>query len=227
MEKENRLFSPKKKFIIFVGLFLLLFLFSIYCYSAGIKLNDIKDIPRSRIFPILFIFFYATISFLPLPLTPTSFLGGIFFTFQEALLYTLLGSLLFATLVFYMTRFLGRDYIRYLMNRHKKFKKLELKLEKGAFFEIFMLRMFFIIPSEFIGVVAGLSNMKYKDFILATFIANTITLIFSVGLVRSQIKHNTVLLIGSLLGLLICLIIPLIFFTKLKSFVNNRLNGKN
>jgi len=226
MNKEIRKHSAKTRFYIFVCIFLLLFIFSIYLHSIGVGLDDIKKIPQNRFFPIIFIFVYATISFLPIPFTPTSFLGGIFFPFYQALIYTLLGSLLFATLLFYITRFLGKDYVQYWIHKNERFHNLESKLEKRAFFQVFMLRLFFVIPSEFINVVSGLSNIKYRDFILATFVANTITLIFSVGLVRGQIKHDYVSLVASVLGLIICLIIPILFVSKFKKVLRNEVGMK-
>jgi uncharacterized membrane protein YdjX (TVP38/TMEM64 family) len=217
--KDNFNFNKARlRFIFLVVVFVFLIVASLYFHSQGYRFKDIEKMSNIPGFPLIFILLYATVSFIPLPFAPTSFLGGLLFPFYQAVFYTLLGSLLFATLMFYFARILGRDYVQYLIDKNKKFKRIELRLEQHAFFEIFMLRLFFIIPSEFINAVAGLSNIEFKDYILATVIANTITLIFSVGLVRGQITGDMFSLVGSVIGLIVCLAIPIIFVSGINNF---------
>jgi len=196
-------------------------------HLQGFDLESLENISQTKYGLWVFVFLYAATSFIPIPFAPTSFAVGFFFSLISAFICTLLGSMLFAVVMFYITRVLGKEYIDLWLNRHKKYYELDLKISKSGFIDIFLLRLFFIIPSQFVTILAGLSAIRFRDFFYATFLGNFLPLFFSISLIRAGIHQNIIGIIASLMGLFIVLIIPLFFVSKIKKmFLNNNSKEK-
>ncbi len=210
MSKEK---GAKYKFIILIIIFTLLIIISAYIQYTHYQDRSLKETAKS---PIIFILFYIAISFFPIPFAPTSFAGGLFYTFGQSFLYTLIANTIFTTLIFFMTRYLGRNYIFYIIEKHKKYFKLEKSFEKRAFTNIIMMRIFFLIPGEVISIFCAISKVKFKTYFLASFIGTIPLIFFTSMLVRSTIKSDIFYILIALLALFLMLIIPLIFLKEIK-----------
>ena len=90
------------------------------------------------------------------------------FGLVKGYIYTAIGAILGATLSFYISRKLGRNFVKKLTK--EKLDNVEEMINSNGFFIIFMLRLIPLFPFDIISYGAGLTSVKYKDFILATFL---------------------------------------------------------
>lgn len=222
MAKEDKsLKYARLKFFVLIGLFILAIAFSLYLHGSF----EIKELfEKIKDSPFWFIILYVGISFIPLPFVPLSFIGGFFFTWHYAFLYTFIASTLFACIMFWVARFLGRDFVHHWIVKNEKGKKLNENVKKHSLLDVIMLRFFFIIPSEFVNVIAGLSDIRFDKYFLGTLIGNAPVLLFSIMVIRGKIKHDNLTLFVGIIGLVILLIIPLIFIGKLSKHARNHID---
>jgi len=94
--------------------------------------------------------------------------GGMAFGVYYGTLYTIIGAVAGATVAFYIARLLGRGAVdRFLKGKLNSFEE---GMEKRGFLLIFVLRLIPIIPFNVISFGAGLSKIRYIDYMLATMI---------------------------------------------------------
>lgn len=92
--------------------------------------------------------------------------GGMAFGVYYGTLYTIIGAVIGATVAFYLSRLLGRGAVDKFLKG--KFSSFEEGMEKRGFLLIFILRLIPIIPFNVISFGAGLSKIKYLDYMIAT-----------------------------------------------------------
>jgi len=92
--------------------------------------------------------------------------GGMAFGLYLGTLYTIIGAVIGATVAFYISRLLGRGVVEKIVKG--KMRKVEDGIEKGGFLLILILRLIPIIPFNVISYGAGLTRVKYIDYMLAT-----------------------------------------------------------
>jgi uncharacterized membrane protein YdjX (TVP38/TMEM64 family) len=118
--------------------------------------------------PIAYIVMFTLV---PLTLFPDSLLalaGGMVFGLFWGALYTLIGAICGGTLAFYISRSFGRSLVEKLA-KHKA-QWFEDGVEKKGFLLILTLRLIPLIPFDIISYGAGLSKIKYRDFMAGTFL---------------------------------------------------------
>lgn len=102
---------------------------------------------------------------------PASFLsimaGDIFGPFM-ALLLSMIGCFFAGTLAFFLAKFLGRSFVENLLKG--KALSLDQNIENQGFKIMLLMRLSFIFPYDPLSYAAGLTKMKYRDFILGTLI---------------------------------------------------------
>lgn len=116
--------------------------------------------------PIVYIIMFTLV---PLTLFPDGILavsGGMAFGVVYGTIYTIIGAVCGGTLSFYIARFLGRSVVDKLV--YGKGKWFEDGVEKKGFLIIFTLRLIPLVPFDIISYAAGLSKIKFKEFLLAT-----------------------------------------------------------
>lgn len=216
--EKGKSFSKAKLYL----LILLLVAFvigSFYFHTNGISASILEKFGKNQYAPLIYISLFITTSFIPLIYAPLTFLGAATFPFHLAFIYSFIGNIIFSTIMFYLTRILGRDYFSRWEKKNKRVEELDLKLKADAFKDVFLLRLFFVIPGEVINIVAGLSKMRYRDFIFASAIGFAPVLLASIFLVRSKIEANIMFFILSVSVAAIILLIPIIYLSSLRVFV--------
>lgn len=131
--------------------------------AAGIK-NYIGSF--GMLGPIIYIIMFILV---PLTLFPNAILAlasGMAFGVFYGMIYTIIGAVLGAALSFYIARFLGKDIVDKLVRG--KGKWFEDGVGKKGFLIVFTLRLIPLVPFDIISYGAGLSKIKFKDFLLAT-----------------------------------------------------------
>ena len=159
------------------GIFILLILvgvFTVYINRSAIHNLDIESLVETiREKSYLSIAIYLGIySIKPLLLiTPSNIValvGGGLFGPVKGFILTMTGFAISGTIAFYLARLLGRDFVEGILK--KRFNKLENIMKESGFKYLFILRLPPIIPYDPLSYVCGLTNISYKDFILASLI---------------------------------------------------------
>lgn len=118
--------------------------------------------------PIGFILIYGIGCVLALPGSLLTLCGGSIFGVAWGTLYNILASNLGATLAFFMARYFGRDFIsRFMKGRIEAFDE---KVASHGFRFIFTLRLIPLIPFNGLNLGSGLSKIKYRDYLLGSFL---------------------------------------------------------
>lgn len=116
--------------------------------------------------PIVFIILFTLV---PLTLFPDSILaiaGGMIFGITKGSVYIIIGAVCGGSLSFFISRLLGKGFVNKLIK--KDINKLDNNIKENGFILILLLRLIPLFPFDIISYSAGLSKIRYKDFILAT-----------------------------------------------------------
>ncbi len=118
---------------------------------------------------IVFIVLYSlnTISLLP-PIGIMSLAAGFIFGPLEGTIAIMSGAFLGTSATFFISRFFGGRFVEKIVQG--KAKAFQEKLDQNGFKVIFFIRLIPLIPWEVVNYASGLSQIKYRDFILATMI---------------------------------------------------------
>lgn len=169
----------KIKFILFiVFIFLVIYLLKFSPISYYFFTEEGKEI-FSRNFqyylnhigiwaPFIFIIFFALSIMLFIPASVFTSIGGLIFGHWFGLLVNIIGVIVGGILSFFTSRYMLRDAIaKFLQKGH--FKKFDDSVEKHGLSIIIYLRLMFV-PFTYLSFAAGLSKIKFKDFIWGTII---------------------------------------------------------
>lgn len=199
--------------------FILLLLYLIYDkLFSGLTAYDIRDYVNSFgvLAPIIYIVLFSTlpIAFFPVPIL--AFAGGISFGLIEGTIYTMIGALTNSLLMFFLARIVARELvIEYLRKRLPKkwFDLFNNSGRKKGLYIIFIMRLIPLVPYNMINYLAGLTEIKLKDYIIATALGILPgTLIFlNIGDKLIDIKSPEFIISIILLGVLI---VVSMFFAK-------------
>ncbi|AIK40129.1 TVP38/TMEM64 family protein [Bacillus pseudomycoides] len=120
-----------------------------------------------------------------LPLILFVMANAVAFGFWLGFLYSWLGSVLGALIVFSVIRRFGRSRFFSFVNKHPKVRKAMGWIERKGFAPIFILFCFPFTPSALINVVAGLSRISRRQFVLALALGKLVMI-----LILSYIGHD-------------------------------------
>ncbi|WP_270506421.1 TVP38/TMEM64 family protein [Paraclostridium sordellii] len=201
---------------ILISIIILLILGTIICkiLSMNIGVEDIQDYVSSfgRLAPLVYIIMFALV---PLTLFPDSILaigGGMVFGLFKGYIYTLIGALIGATISFYISRKLGRAFVKKLTK--EKLDNIEELINSKGFFIVLILRLVPLFPFDIISYGSGLTSIKYKDFLLATIIGTIpgILVFANIGAQSVNIGSNSFYI--SIMGLILLVLLSLILKNK-------------
>lgn len=109
---------------------------------------------------------YAAVSLSPLPKTVFTLAAGALFGVAEGLTSVLAGAMLGAVAAFYLGRALGRDAMHQLIGmRLDRFDEL---LARRGFATVLVARLVPVVPFTAVNYAAGLTAVRFQDFLLAT-----------------------------------------------------------
>ena len=101
-----------------------------------------------------------------LPSSMLSIAAGTIFGPIYGFLLNMAGFFISATVAFYLSRFLGKDFVDKVLKG--KGVSLNSNLEKNGIKILFFIRFTPVIPFDAISYACGLSKMKYRDFIIGS-----------------------------------------------------------
>jgi uncharacterized membrane protein YdjX (TVP38/TMEM64 family) len=118
--------------------------------------------------PIVYILAYMVAPTLALPGTPLSLAGGYLFGGLWGTVYTVIGAGTGATLAFLLARFLGRDFVGKILRG--KVQALDEGIAGHGLQVIFILRLVPLMPFNLLNYAAGLSRVRLRHYIIATYV---------------------------------------------------------
>jgi len=145
-----------------------------------------------------------------LPGQPIQFASSYMFGFTKALIFSLTGAVIGTTVSFFMSKLLGRDML-YILFDEEKVENYKRKLNSGKGISIVAL-IYLIpgVPKDLVSYVAGISDMKYRPFIIVSTICRTPGMFGSliIGHFYGQGHYKAIIIfcIATAILLLICFI---------------------
>ena len=116
--------------------------------------------------PLVYIFIYTLGTLLILPSTPLNLTGGAIFGIWWGTLWTTVAALVAAIAAFAFTRTIGRDLISRKLGQ--RWSAVDAEISQGGLFYMFAIRLLPIIPYGIVNFVAGLTSIKFKDYLIGT-----------------------------------------------------------
>jgi uncharacterized membrane protein YdjX (TVP38/TMEM64 family) len=172
------LYSLKVAILFSWGLVLLLTLFligpqRIMDSYGSLTPQGIRDFVSSfgLLSAMIYVFLHAVRSFVFLPVTPLTIAGGYLFGTPLGLVLTLAGrTILSATITFYLSRHLLRDYIKNKIRG--RYAGWGQRLERDGIFYVILMRVVPLFPYDAVGYVAGASGISFKKYLAGTIIGD-------------------------------------------------------
>src|ERR1700730_1799244 len=106
------------------------------------------------------------------------FFPGLVLTAGAGLLYgVVLGTLIVspasvlgATLAFLIARYVARDWVSRKLEKYPNFSAIDRAIEKNGFKMILLLRLQPLVPFNFLNYALGLSRIRLRDYVIASWI---------------------------------------------------------
>lgn len=152
-----------------------------------------------------------------IPITVLTLISGSLYGPIYGFIFAMFSIIISSNVAFLISRYLGRAFLEKLMK--KKTDKINLKIEKNGFKIIFIMRISGVFPFDMLSYAAGLTKVKYSEFMLATLLGSFMET-FSVAYMGHNIKNPlSPWFILSVALVLITIGIPLIYtkYTKVKA----------
>lgn len=116
--------------------------------------------------PILYMFIYICATALILPSTMLNIAGGALFGVFWGTIWTTLAAVSSAVIVFWITRYWLKSWI--LTNVAHNWKTLDVEIRKGGLFYLLAIRLFPLIPYGVVNYSAGLTSVRFRDYLIGT-----------------------------------------------------------
>lgn len=200
----------------------MLIIITVILFTTANRLN-LTDLASVKSFILSFgslapIVYILMFTFVPLTLFPDAILAiasGTIFGLFWGTVYTMIGAACGATLSFFIARFLGRDVVMKLLKHNAQW--FDEGVERQGFLIILVMRLVPLIPFDVISYGAGLSKIKFWDFLVGTLIGIIPGVVIYVNLGDKALDVHSPAFYGSL-ALLIGLFVMSYYFKKKFSF---------
>ena len=203
------------KVIISIAILMLISIVVYKVYKMNLGVDDIKNYVESfgKLGPIIYIIMFSLV---PLTLFPDSILAissGLIFGLVNGYIYTAIGALIGGTISFYISRKLGKKLTK------EKLDKVENMINERGFFIVLMLRLIPLFPFDVISYGSGLTSIRYKDFLLATFFGTIPGIFVFVNIGAQSVNIGSKSFYLSIAALILLLVVSII--------LKNRFISKN
>ncbi|WP_214483333.1 TVP38/TMEM64 family protein [Bacillus sp. SM2101] len=164
--------------------------------------------------PVIYVILYTVRPLILFPASILSLAAGLAFGAVNGTIYTVVGATCGAALSFWVARKLGKN----ISNKEwtGKAKSIQTQIEKQGFIYVLLLRLLPIFNFDMISYIAGISKVRFKDFVIATFIG-IIPGTFAYNFLGSSFAHGDMKIVMiAVIVFLLALIIPIFTSKKLK-----------
>ncbi len=149
-----------------------------------------------------------------IPITLMTLIAGGIYGPIYGFILAMVSIFISSNVAFFISRYLGKAFVERLIR--KRADKLNVQLEKNGFKIVLLMRLSGVFPLDLVSYTAGLTKVKYKEFIIATMIGSAPET-FSVAYMGHHIRNP--LSPGFILSVVLVLVtvgIPLIY-NKIKA----------
>lgn len=136
--------------------------------------------------PIVYIIIYNLATLLFIPGSILTLKGGCLFGVFWGSVYVLIAAMFGATLAFIIGRYLSRDWVSCQIDKHPKFKAINVAVAKEGWKIVLLTRLSPIFPFNLLNYAFGVTQVSLKDYILG-----------SLGIIPGTVMY---VYIGSLAG---------------------------
>jgi uncharacterized membrane protein YdjX (TVP38/TMEM64 family) len=144
-------------------------------HFAGIPFRDVpgilqKQLERAGAFgPVLLILFYAISTVIPFPTAAIAVLGGVLYGPWMGGIAVIIGVNTAASISFVLARYFGRHFVsEYERDWVKKYDDL---LSSQGLYAVMAMRLLFF-PFDVVSIGSGLTRMRYRQYIIGTFLGS-------------------------------------------------------
>jgi uncharacterized membrane protein YdjX (TVP38/TMEM64 family) len=116
--------------------------------------------------PLLYVLVYVVATFLLLPSTPINLVGGAVFGLFWGMVWTTIGAVGAAVICFWFSRTLGRDFVQQRFGR--RWQHLDQEIAAGGLFYMIAVRLLPLLPYGLVNFGAGVSGVRFQDYLLGT-----------------------------------------------------------
>lgn len=145
-------------------------------------------------------------------------IAGALFSLNSAIAYVLIATMLAAAVIFYIGRYMAKDKVQMLLQKHPKLTMYERLIEKNGFNVMFLLRLL-PLPFALMSYLFSITRIQFLPYWLATtgiFLYNSAIVYFGYIAMHMSKKlsqgtdytgpHN-IMLVGGILGAILILYI--------------------
>jgi uncharacterized membrane protein YdjX (TVP38/TMEM64 family) len=159
--------KPKKGIILLILVCLIATALGIYLIG-GISPDQIQAwLKRAGVWaPIIYVVLYTIATILVLPSTPLNLAGGAIFGPWLGTLWTTVAAVVAAIVAFLFTRTIGRDWVAHRLAG--QWQAIDAEIQHGGLFYMFAIRLQPVIPYGLVNFAAGLTSVRFKDYVLGT-----------------------------------------------------------
>lgn len=207
--------NSKKKFILLIIFVVISFLVAILSGYFGLNINSITSFfaVNHWLAAVLYTLLFFGLAVFSFSVSVMTSLGTLLFSWQEVVIYTMIGLLASSIVHFFISRKLGKDYVRnYLEKRGSRIEKFDKIVEKDTFKTILIWSAIFFVPPTLAELLGGVINIDFKKFFLATFLGNFPNTFFTVYLVNGLLYSSMFQIYTSIIGLIATTAIALYFY---------------
>jgi uncharacterized membrane protein YdjX (TVP38/TMEM64 family) len=101
-----------------------------------------------------------------IPVTPFTIAGGYIYGHVLGLALAMVGTTIAAVITFFLSRYLFRDYLKKRLSTH--YAGFDSRFDNGGIFTVAAMRVIPILPFDAVGYVAGVSSIRFRDYLLGT-----------------------------------------------------------
>jgi uncharacterized membrane protein YdjX (TVP38/TMEM64 family) len=139
-----------------------------FYFLGGIDQEQLQlTLEKMGIFaPIIYIILYTIGTLLILPSTPLNLTGGAIFGLWMGTVWTSIAAVIAAVIAFLFARNFGKELVT--QKFAGKWEAINSEINQGGLFYMFAIRLLPIIPYGLVNFVAGLTSIKFRDYLLGT-----------------------------------------------------------
>lgn len=162
-------FNGKLKFLLGSFLVATLIIATQYLNVGEILHNAIIWVQNLGILgPIGYMFIYNLATLLFIPGSLLTLKGGCLFGIFWGSIYVLIAAIIGAILAFIVGRYLSRDWVSRQIDKHPKFKVINLAVAKEGWKIVLLTRLCPIFPFNLLNYAFGVTQVSLKDYILGS-----------------------------------------------------------
>jgi uncharacterized membrane protein YdjX (TVP38/TMEM64 family) len=152
------------------------------------------------------------------------FAAGTIFGFPLGLLYSIIGAVLGSTVTYYLARFLGKDAMELILGSEKMHYFVERLNSERAYIIVFLIYLIPGLPKDLVCYAAGISDMKFKAFIILSTAGRTPAMCGSLlfGVMYMQKNYTGMIIISAVCAVI--LILCFIFRKRLTGILDDIYN---